>query len=65
MIIWNYSDKACSIIGTDYAKFVQSSNGSKSVLYDMVQSGCRWIDYVDVDTDINTGNTQYYRLAFK
>ena len=59
------SDKACSIIGTDYAKFVQSSNGSKSVLYDMVQSGCRWIDYVDVDTDINTGNTQYYRLAFK
>lgn len=59
------SDKACLIVGSDYAKIVQASSGSKSVLYDMVRSGCRWIDYIDTDIDASTGATQHYRLAFK
>ena len=58
------SKKVCAIFEDEYQRNIGKSN-NKTALQDLVDSGCRWIDYIDEDNNQMTGSNQYYRLSFK
>ena len=58
------SNKVCAILEKDYKKAVDDTH-TEPVLQSLINSGCRWIDYIDDDYDEIDGKNQYYRLSFK